>query len=396
MTRALLHSRHSKLTALLVTTIIILLLPLLAWGQDSTPNRGFQPGGSFALSDIETVDTSSGNVMLNLALGKLSPGRGGMSGQLNLHYNTKLYDSRTEYYEDWDHMVFGQPQIIIRNVLMTSDQGGWHYGSGYQIQLIDRMYQFPPEIAPQYPDQATIYHYKVKVAFPDGSVREFFPRVGSTIDQGYSDIRPDGYQSRYNGAYVSDVPYFTNNVTYYTFDGSYIRLDVQHDSDANWWNNPWTLYFPDGTKVTNFGTRITDRNGNYVEWSADKDLYCTLNGKTKSYCTPESYKGQSPALYRNRGDGTFENVTKAAGLLDPANKMLGVALLDYDSDGWLDLFAANDTQPNRLYRNKTDGTFTGSTNLIGATIGSVESGGTGAAVTRRRTRALRAGTGAPG
>ena len=267
MTRALLHSRHSKLTALLVTTIIILLLPLLAWGQDSTPNRGFQPGGSFALSDIETVDTSSGNVMLNLALGKLSPGRGGMSGQLNLHYNTKLYDSRTEYYEDWDHMVFGQPQIIIRNVLMTSDQGGWHYGSGYQIQLIDRMYQFPPEIAPQYPDQATIYHYKVKVAFPDGSVREFFPRVGSTIDQGYSDIRPDGYQSRYNGAYVSDVPYFTNNVTYYTFDGSYIRLDVQHDSDANWWNNPWTLYFPDGTKVTNFGTRITDRNGNYVEWS---------------------------------------------------------------------------------------------------------------------------------
>src|SRR4029453_1367956 len=66
--------------------------------------------------------------------------------------------------------------------------------------------------------------------------------------------------------------------------------------------------------------------GNYVEWSADKDLFCTLNGKTKSYCTPESYKGQSPTLYHNNGDGTFENVTRKAGLFDPAAKTLGLAL----------------------------------------------------------------------
>src|SRR3989442_15017915 len=52
----------------------------------------------------------------------------------------------------------------------------------------------------------------------------------------------------------------------------------------------------------------------YVDWSTGTDLFCTLDGKTKSYCTPESYKGQSPLLYRNRGDGTFEDVTRAAGL----------------------------------------------------------------------------------
>ena len=98
--------------------------------------------------------------------------------------------------------------------------------------------------------------------------------------------------------------------------------------------------------------------GNYVEWSADKDLFCTLNGKTKSYCTPESYKGQSPTLYHNNGDGTFENVTRKAGVYDPAAKTLGLALIDYDNDGLIDVFAANDTQPNRLYRNKGDGTFT--------------------------------------
>jgi hypothetical protein len=96
---------------------------------------------------------------------------------------------------------------------------------------------------------------------------------------------------------------------------------------------------------------------NYVEWTIEKDLFCTLDGKTKSYCTPESYKGQSSTLYHNRGDGTFENATKAAGLLDPAAKALGVALIDFNNDGWMDLFVANDTQPNRLYENKKNGTF---------------------------------------
>ena len=97
---------------------------------------------------------------------------------------------------------------------------------------------------------------------------------------------------------------------------------------------------------------------NYVDWSIDKDLHCTLDGKNKSYCTPESYKGQSSTLYHNRGDGKFDNVTKNAGLYDVAGKSLGVAMLDYDGDGWQDLFVANDTQPNKLYRNNGDGTFT--------------------------------------
>ena len=95
----------------------------------------------------------------------------------------------------------------------------------------------------------------------------------------------------------------------------------------------------------------------YVDWSIEHDLFCTLDGKTKSYCTPESYKGQSPTLYRNRGDGTFEDVTKKAGLYDATSKGLGVATLDYDEDGWPDLVVTNDTQPNRLYRNQRNGTF---------------------------------------
>ncbi len=97
---------------------------------------------------------------------------------------------------------------------------------------------------------------------------------------------------------------------------------------------------------------------NYVEWSVEKDQLCSLDGKNKSYCTPQSYKGQSSTLYHNKGNGTFENVTQVAGLNDPTSKSLGVALLDYNGDGWLDLFVANDTEPNKLYKNNGNGTFT--------------------------------------
>lgn len=96
---------------------------------------------------------------------------------------------------------------------------------------------------------------------------------------------------------------------------------------------------------------------NYVQWSPEKDLYCTLDGTSKSYCTPESYKGASARLWRNLGNGKFEDVTRPAGLYDPTSKGLGVAILDYDGDGWPDILLANDTQPNKLYRNNRNGTF---------------------------------------
>jgi enediyne biosynthesis protein E4 len=98
--------------------------------------------------------------------------------------------------------------------------------------------------------------------------------------------------------------------------------------------------------------------GNYVKWSPEADIYCSLDGHSKSYCTPEAYPGSTCWLFRNRGDGTFEDVTGKAGLNDPTSKSLGVTLIDYDQDGWPDVFIANDTQPNKLYRNNHNGTFT--------------------------------------
>ena len=96
---------------------------------------------------------------------------------------------------------------------------------------------------------------------------------------------------------------------------------------------------------------------NYVQWSPKTDLYCTIDGKTKSYCTPEEYKGESLRLWRNNGNGTFSDATKKAGLWDPTAKSLGISIADFNGDGWPDIAVSNDTEPNKLYVNHRNGTF---------------------------------------
>ena len=97
---------------------------------------------------------------------------------------------------------------------------------------------------------------------------------------------------------------------------------------------------------------------NYVRWTPETDVQCSVDGKQKAYCTPEAYRGATSWLFRNRGNGTFEDVTAKAGLFDATSKSLGVTLVEYDADPWPDVFIANDTQPNKLYRNNGNGTFT--------------------------------------
>jgi hypothetical protein len=132
--------------------------------------------------------------------------------------------------------------------------------------------------------------------------------------------------------------------------------------------------FADATKTsgllghTSFSTSALwldyDRDGlldlfvcNYVRWSPEHDVFCSLDGVHKSYCTPEAYRGDTCWLFHNRGNGTFEDVTAASGIFDSSSKSLGVAMFDYDADGWPDLLVANDTQPNKLYKNLRNGKF---------------------------------------
>src|SRR4030095_5265446 len=84
---------------------------------------------------------------------------------------------------------------------------------------------------------------------------------------------------------------------------------------------------------------------------------CELESGRRSYCTPEAYHGSTCWLFRNRGHGAVEDVTARSGIFDTSAKSLGIAMLDYDGDRWPDIFTANDTQPNKLYRNLRDGRF---------------------------------------
>lgn len=97
--------------------------------------------------------------------------------------------------------------------------------------------------------------------------------------------------------------------------------------------------------------------GNYVKWSRETDLFCSVDGETKAYCTPEEYESAIGRFYHNDGDGTFTEWTERAGFQSSPGKTLGVTMLDYNRDGWMDLYVANDMERNLLYENNGDGTF---------------------------------------
>jgi len=96
---------------------------------------------------------------------------------------------------------------------------------------------------------------------------------------------------------------------------------------------------------------------NYTVWTPQADQRCLRDPQHEEYCTPTVYKSVASRLYRNLGSGKFEDVTEASGIGKALGKGMGISIADYDSDGWMDIFVANDTEPNFLFMNQRDGTF---------------------------------------
>ncbi len=120
----------------------------------------------------------------------------------------------------------------------------------------------------------------------------------------------------------------------------------------------------------------TDRDGdldlyvvNYVDFSVETFKPC-VDSRTGAadYCGPQAYNGLPDSFYRNRGDGTFENATQPAGFGAAVGPGLGAVFGDIDNDLWPDLFVANDGKPNFLFRNKGDGTFEDESLLSGTAL----------------------------
>jgi enediyne biosynthesis protein E4 len=164
--------------------------------------------------------------------------------------------------------------------------------------------------------------------------------MGASVADYDGDGRDDVYVTALN-----------RNFLFHNLGGRFEEVSAKAGVRESGWgtSSAWLDYDADG--------RLDLYVCRYVEWTPGKDLFCTLDGKTKSYCTPERYPGVSSRLYRNAGGGRFVDVTNATGTGHANQKALGVAPWDFDADGHVDLLVANDTAPNNLFRNKGDGTF---------------------------------------
>ena len=109
--------------------------------------------------------------------------------------------------------------------------------------------------------------------------------------------------------------------------------------------------------------------GNYLSYTLAGHTQCYDRAGAPDYCAPETSRPHPDVLYRNRGDGTFEDVTATAGLGREFGPALGSATADFDGDGWIDLFVANDQRENQLWMNQGDGTFLNRALAAGAALG---------------------------
>ena len=165
--------------------------------------------------------------------------------------------------------------------------------------------------------------------------------VGDYQNDGYDDL----FITHFNGP---NVLYKNNG------DGTFINVTASAavGGDSRWSTSAAFVDYDQDGFLDLYVVR-------YVDHSFENNLVCgPLDRGIRAYCTPHAYSGVPDLLYRNSGDGTFSDVSRQAGVALSAGKGLGVALLDYNRDGYPDIYVANDSVPNFLFRNNRDGSFT--------------------------------------
>ncbi|MCM3871036.1 MAG: CRTAC1 family protein [Pyrinomonadaceae bacterium] len=205
--------------------------------------------------------------------------------------------------------------------------------------------ELPDKREPKYSNR--LYRQK-----PDGTFADVTERAGLKGD-GYSmgaaagDYDNDGFSDLYVTGYGENHLYHNNG------DGTFTDTTRKFAISGSGWSTSagWFDYDRDG--------RLDLFIARYMDWDFESgSIYCggALAG-LRAYCHPDNFKGATNILYHQRADGTFEDASKTAGIADPSGKGLGVAFADFDNDGLMDVFVANDGVRQSLYRNKGDGSF---------------------------------------
>ncbi len=192
-----------------------------------------------------------------------------------------------------------------------------------------------------------LYHQKPDGTFEDVTERAGVRGAGYSMGAAAGDYDADGFVDLYVTAYGATTLY--RNRGNGTFEDVTKRAGL---GGAGWSTSAgWLDYDRDG-RLDLFVAR-------YMEWDFERgSIYCgDMRPGWRAYCHPDNFKGASNLLFRQKADGTFEDVSTSAKIYDPNGKGLGVAFADFDSDGWTDIFVANDSVRQQLFRNRGDGTF---------------------------------------
>lgn len=192
-----------------------------------------------------------------------------------------------------------------------------------------------------------LYHQKKDGTFEDVTAAAGLRGEGYSMGVAAADYDNDGFPDLYVTGYGGNHLYHNNG------DGTFTDVTKKLGVGAGGWSTSagWLDYDRDG-RLDLFVAR-------YVDWDFESgSVYCgEIREGYRAYCHPDNFKGTSNILYHQRPDGSFEDVSVKAQIGDPNGKALGVALGDFDNDGWLDIFVANDSVRQSLYHNRGDGTF---------------------------------------
>ncbi len=201
---------------------------------------------------------------------------------------------------------------------------------------------------PKQPSRCALYRNNGDGTFTDVTVKAGVGAEGLFgMGVAVGDYDNDGFPDLFVLGYGRCILYHNNG------DGTFTNVTTHAgvENSGRWASSAaWFDYDNDG--------RLDLVIANYVDWSPEQNFYCGDRGPgMRSYCHPDDFHGEAPALYHNNGNGTFTDVSKSSGVGIKGGNGLGVVTFDYDNDGWQDIFIANDHMPNFLFHNNRDGTF---------------------------------------